>query len=321
MSAINIIKKLINRFPRLKKIALLLYVPAWPTRYKKMRFKSIQKLGFPVNFRLTEQFSISLYPEGQICELLYTNQFEQVEINLVSNYLKPGMNVIDIGGNIGLYSILFAKIIDQGKIWTFEPSSESYSRLINNLKINNVNSVVINKLALSDKHSGFLELLRDPGFKDGDRYLLPGNVKMPIVNNITTGDWEKIPVTTLDYYWKSIGCPRIDFLKMDIEGGEFNVFQGATNFLKRNVYIVMMFECTDQCCSRYGHTMKDVISLLRKVGFNIYSWDNETQRWETICDDFVIGGNLWACRDAEQLPVLKNRWRAGIFQSYRFSRT
>ena len=265
MSLIKVLKKVINRFPRLKKIILLLYVPAWRTRYKKNRFKYIQKLGYPINLRLTKQHSIDLYPVGQICELLYTNNFEKAELNIVSHYLKPHMNVIDIGGNIGLYSILAAQIIGQGKIWTFEPSSESYNRLIKNLKINNVDSVVVNKLALSDKDRGFIELLRDTGFRDGDRYLSPINGKASIIDNTSVGDCEKVPVTTLDSYWKSVGCPQVDFLKIDIEGGEFNVFKGATSFLRGNVNILLMFECTEQGCRRYSHSMKDVGILLKNL--------------------------------------------------------
>src|SRR5207302_520280 len=89
---------------------------------------------------------------GQIPELLVTSDFERRELDLVKSYLRPEMNVIDIGANVGLYSIAAAlKVGPAGKVFAFEPSSESVGRLRRNLELNGITTVQLATVALSDK--------------------------------------------------------------------------------------------------------------------------------------------------------------------------
>ena len=131
--------------------------------------------GRPVAYRLPGGVGVQLFPEGEIAEFLSVQQFfEKTELALVSAYLKQGMKVVDVGANIGLYSILAQKMVaDGGAVWAFEPSLESFQRLNRNLSLNGCHGVHAARLALSVHANTFLKLTNDPGFGDAYRYLLP----------------------------------------------------------------------------------------------------------------------------------------------------
>jgi predicted methyltransferase len=122
--------------------------------------------GNPVTYHLPRNIEIKLYPQGEVAEFLfYDRKFERIELELVAAYLKPGMHVIDIGANIGLYSILSHKIVTPyGRVLAFKPSSESYRRLLNNIALNDCTCVMPIKMALSDKDGELLCLKSDPGY-------------------------------------------------------------------------------------------------------------------------------------------------------------
>ena len=64
------------------------------------------------------------------------------EIKFVRHYLKPGMNVIDIGANYGLYTLTAAKLLGEaGKLWAFEPTETTSSYLKNSISLNGFNNI------------------------------------------------------------------------------------------------------------------------------------------------------------------------------------
>ena len=76
----------------------------------------------PLLYHVARNLELSLYPQGEVPEFLFLDKsFERIECDLVATYLKPGMNVIDVGANVGLYSILADRLVAPGgKIWAFE---------------------------------------------------------------------------------------------------------------------------------------------------------------------------------------------------------
>jgi len=78
--------------------------------------------------------------------------WEPEESEFLKNYIKKGMNLVDIGANIGYYTLLFSKWTgDQGKVYAFEPEPENYKLLVKNVKANNCLNVVDSQEAVSNK--------------------------------------------------------------------------------------------------------------------------------------------------------------------------
>jgi FkbM family methyltransferase len=267
-----------------------------------------QKLlsGEPVNYNLPRGIEIRLYPVGQIAEQMYTARHERSELAFVAAHLKPGMNVLDIGANIGLYSLMADKLVGpSGQVWAFEPSSETFGRLTRNLSLNQATSVTPVQMALSHE-PGKLLLKRDAGYGDGERYLLPGG-DGALSGEPTTdaGDTEEVAVGTLDHFFgDGNASPRIDFVKMDVEGNEYHVFRGARRLLTSNPDIAVMFEFTIEGCMRSGHSQEEVAAFLNNLGFELYGWDRAAQRWETRRELVFKVGNVWATRSKDRLPAL-----------------
>ncbi|MEI8210441.1 MAG: FkbM family methyltransferase, partial [Methylococcales bacterium] len=239
--------------------------------YQQIKYNNKVKTGKPVSCSLPKGMVIKLYPEGQIAECLYKSKYEHNDIELVITYLKAGMNVLDIGANIGIYSIIADKLVGAtGHVWAFEPSTETHNRLLANLALNEASTVEPVKIALSDVVEAILTLKRDPGYKDGERYLSIRNeaTSKDLVELSDLGDDEDVRVTTLDRYMHEGDGrpPKIDFIKMDVEGVEFSVLRGARNILTENPDILVFFECTWQGCELSGHKIGDVFLYLRELG-------------------------------------------------------
>jgi FkbM family methyltransferase len=265
-------------------------------------FRARHPAGKPVDYHLPGGVDLQLYPEGQIAEFLaFQRIFERTELALVTACLKPGMQVVDIGSNIGLYSILADRRVGKdGVVWAFEPSGESVNRLEKNLALNDCKRVRLARIALSDQPDTFLTLKSDRGFGDAYRYLLPSKA----VGSEEDGQTELVPVTTLDRWAAENGVTKIDFLKVDIEGGEFRMFRGAQEVLKSNQDMLILFESEADWCKRAGCSQQDTFELLKSCGFKLFAWDTRLKQWTTDLQSLLRAGMIWACSDEKRLPQL-----------------
>jgi len=217
---------------------------------------------------------------------------------LTAAYLRPGMKVVDVGANIGVYSILAQhRVGHAGCVWAFEPSSESYRRFLENISLNNCSCVRPARIALSDRPDAFFMLQSDPGFGDAYRYLLPSRAAGGAAG-------ELVPVTTLDLYASRNGIASVDFVKVDVEGGEFKVFAGSSRLLASSPNAVVMFESDPEWCARAGCRQQDSFELLRKLDFQLYAWNRQNRQWTADESSLFRASTVWASRDLEALPVL-----------------
>jgi FkbM family methyltransferase len=255
--------------------------------------------GRPVAYHLAAGVDIQLYPEGEIAEFLAVQRFfERTEMAQTAAYLKPGMKVIDVGANIGVYSILAQQRVgNTGYVWAFEPSSESYRRLLKNLALNKCDRVQPAQTALSARSDTPFVLRSDPGFGDAYRYLAPSQE-----TGGATG--ETVPAVTLDLYASRNGIAAVDFIKVDVEGCEYMVFQGSQELLASSPNAVVMFESDSGWCARAGCRQQDSFELFRKLGFQLYAWDAKKGKWISDEPSLLGASTVWASRGPQALPLL-----------------
>ncbi len=256
--------------------------------------------GEPVSYKLPLNTDLLLYPEGEIAAFLaLQTSFETTELALVASYLQQGMKVADVGANIGLYSILAQKRVGAaGTIWAFEPSHETFQLLERNLELNDCKQVVPSRCALSDRADVVLQLTSDKGFGDAYRYLkYQHREEEPADPNA-----EQVPVSTLDKWASDNGVGSLDFLKVDIEGGEFRMFSGAQNILRASRDIVILFESDPQWSERSGVKQQATFELLQNIGLGLYAWDTKQKDWRTDQASLLESEMIWACFERERLP-------------------
>jgi FkbM family methyltransferase len=134
---------------------------------------------------------------------------------------SPGETVFDVGANIGEYSIRQSlRVGAEGRIYAFEPNPDAYSRLLRNIKINNLSNVVSFPVAVSNS-SGKVFFSRDTRSTLAGRIVDAGAPSDPS-SEIISAD-----AVSLDDIVESMGIKRIDVLKIDVEGAEMQVLDGA----------------------------------------------------------------------------------------------
>jgi len=283
-------------------------------RYSKMRHSSLGSVArkairlfhrlryatdSPVTYHLPGPVDIRLYPEGEIAEFLSLPRlFEWQELRLIARCLRPGMRMVDVGANIGLYSILGSyRVGDGGRIWAFEPSRESYDRLVRNLQLNDCRCVQPIQVALRESPDTLSTLTSDPGFGDAYRYLLPATG-----HGATGANREVVRATTLDACAAEYGIKKIDLIKIDVEGGEYRVLLGARDTLAANHDVRLVFESEADWCERAGCRQQDTFELLRGAAFQLYAWDAARNDWTRDERKLLRAGMVWASRSG--VPVL-----------------
>ena len=158
-----------------------------------------------------------------LSSLLY-GAFELAELNFVNQYLRPGDKVMDIGANVGIFSIVMGATVGaQGRVFAFEPMSSNVLRLEKNIRKNGLGNVQIFPLALGASDGQMsLRMATDPAYPSFRE----------VQGGFGSGDDVLVQVRSLDGVWEELGCPDISLVKIDVEGSEADVLNGAVHFLK-----------------------------------------------------------------------------------------
>jgi len=166
--------------------------------------------------------------------------------------IKKGMCVVDVGANIGAYSVLAAeKVGESGKVVSVEPESTNYQRLVENIELNNFLNVIPKNIALADY------------IGSGRLFLHSSSLDHSLVFKESDSSFLEIPVMTLDGLLEEIGLENIDLLKIDAEGAEISVLKGAKRTLADNPNLKMIIAAGEHSFSEIGQ----VLSFLKDCGF------------------------------------------------------
>jgi FkbM family methyltransferase len=142
------------------------------------------------------------------------------EVIFLSQLIRPGMTILDVGANIGLLTLPFARLVRPGgRVIAFEPQRIIYQMLCGNLALNAIDNVVAHNWAVGCQAGSITVPLID--------YSLPGNFGGISVGTSAAG--ETVPLVTID----SLALPKCDLIKIDVEGMELDVLKGASNTLQR----------------------------------------------------------------------------------------
>jgi len=135
--------------------------------------------------------------------------YEPFETELVKKEIKKGDVVLDIGANIGYYTLIYAKLVgEEGKVFAFEPDPDNFALLKKNVEINGYRNVILAQKAVSNK-TGKIRLYLSEVNKGDHRIYDSHDGRKSI----------EIETIRLDDYFKNYNV-RIDFIKMDVQGAE-----------------------------------------------------------------------------------------------------
>lgn len=195
---------------------------------------------------------------------------EKATTELFKQTVKEGNTVVDLGANLGYFTLLAAKIVgDKGKVFSFEPEPKNYSYLKKNIGINNYKNVMAFQKAVSDKN-GKTKLYicdYDSGHHTINRY---DGIKAYSHGRKIEEKSIDIETVTLDSFLDG-RADSVNAIKIDVEGAEMLALLGMNNILKKNKDIKMIIEFFPLLIEKMGNSPREFIrKLMEDYNFSIF---------------------------------------------------
>ena len=188
--------------------------------------------------------------------------FEPPTIKFLEKYIKKGDLIFDIGANVGYHTLIFSELTgENGSVFAFEPEPDNYKTLKKNVDLNSLKNVICINKALSDREET-LNFYVSKSFNKGTHFLVYNpiqHLKDPI----------KIDVIPLSNFIKENNIKCIDFIKIDVEGAEFEVIKGMEKSLI-HFKPTLLVEINNEAQETHGKTSKSLKEYICGLGYDPY---------------------------------------------------
>lgn len=195
-------------------------------------------------------------------EILNFGEYEPEETQVIRRIAEKMDTMLDIGANIGWYSLMASKLNPEATIHSFEPIPATYSHLIHNFSLNAIDHSQCYNYGLSDEPGSF------------PFYFYPeGGVNASMQNLACRDDVSVIDceLRTLDSVLEWLPSNnRIDFIKCDVEGNELFVLRGGLKLLSKYKPILLC-ELLRKWSASFGYHPNEAIDLLQSIGYKVYT--------------------------------------------------
>ena len=189
----------------------------------------------------------------------------KIDFEIFQKYVKKGDNVLDIGANIGYFTLMLAKLVGPTvKVFAFEPDPRNISLLKKNIETNGYQNVVVVPKAVSNVNEKCTLFTSQSTFGQ-NRIYEPKKTK----------NQEYVPIESetifLDnFFMNNEKIENISFVKIDVEGAEKYVLEGMKNILSLNKNIKIFSEIDLDFLNDAGSSYTEMIEFLEKRGFTVF---------------------------------------------------
>ena len=207
-----------------------------------------------------EGFKLFLNPADSFIymEILRNKIWEPAETRLVRETVKPGDVAVDIGANLGYFTLLFSTLVGpEGRVHAFEPEPGNFALLKRNVEANRRENVVLVNKAVSAK-TGKERL-----------YISEENAGGHTIYSAGSRESVAVDAVRLDEYFASASS-RVDFVKMDIQGAEGAALEGMMPLLRQNGRVKILTEFWPEGLRKSGTGPERFLGLLAAGGFSLY---------------------------------------------------
>ncbi len=251
-----------------------------------------------------EHENIKLYVNDTDCEEVPISMFcfgsyEEREINILIKLLKHykknnEFTVFDVGANIGIYSLSILKYFSNAKVYSFEPVLDTYNRLVNNFRLNNLNEKLIYNI-------GFYKENKEMNFY----YDVNSSGASSLVNLRNTNSTKEISVCMrkLDDFVEENDIKEIDFIKCDVEGAELMVFEGGKNIIQKSKPIIFS-EMLRKWSAKFGYHPNDIINFMKQLGYKCFVISNDKLKEFTYVDEKTIETNYYFMHEIKHKDLI-----------------
>ncbi len=185
--------------------------------------------------------------------------YDKFQIECLRQIIKKGNIVVDLGANIGYYTLILAKLVGKsGHVFAFEPEPSNFKLLSKNVEQNKHHNVTLIQKAVSNKSN------------KSKLYVSKRNM---LSHRIFDAEDKRncidIAVITLDEYFEKLEKP-INFIKMDVEGAEYATLYGASKIIENSKNLVVMMEYFPKWIKKFGYVPEELLVSLKKKNFELF---------------------------------------------------
>lgn len=202
------------------------------------------------------------------------------QIRLAARLLPSDGVFLDVGANIGEFSIAMAIDKPHARVLAVEPNAVIRLNLLRNIEVNLIQNIECLGLALGDE-AGKQRL-----YQCNDSSLTSF---VPVTSAHTAAD--EVDVCTLDELMELQSLSRLDLLKVDVEGYELKVLSGGRQTLER-LRPSLILEVNSETSQAAGFDVADLYDLLRTHRYRFYAW--RARAWREVIDNFPTQEDIWA---------------------------
>lgn len=202
--------------------------------------------------------------KGDSLRLRKNGIYERAETRLVGRVLRPGHVFVDVGAHIGYYTVMAAELVGtQGRVYAFEPAPDTFKLLEANVEAAGLLNCRLHKYGLSDKQNTHALLALNPKNSGDHRaFNVKGRTKVAI-------ELHRLDTILEGYAPAKRAAITVDFMKIDVQGLEHAVLQGAIDTIRSNPDIKIIVEYHALLLEVAGTSGKAMVSFLRKEGFTL----------------------------------------------------
>jgi FkbM family methyltransferase len=240
-------------------------------RVLKRIYFELSKIVIPRKTKIIKRvslpdFDIYVFANEDVGRKIFLfKEFEKSESDYFKKNILPEDICVDVGGNIGYFSLLFAKLAFSGKTYAFEPIAENGQMIKLSADINQITNIIVNENAVGNKNEPVsFSVSEDSAFSSmnsTDRVAEEQNIVVQMIR--------------IDDFVRSSLIARIDILKIDVEGAEELVLKGAFNVLSDPEIRprIILVELYDKNLSVYKTSKLSILEMMKSIKYMPYVID------------------------------------------------
>lgn len=244
------------------KIKYLLFLALRPLKIKVR--KKIGNTGVVMDLCLSQFIDFWIFADGT---------YEGEYIEYIENNYRGGV-FMDVGANIGIYSLVLSGSMQ--KVYAFEPARESYKRLQRAVEVNKIININVYEKAVGEVDGKKVKL-----FQNAD------HGSRSVAYNVS-GKYDYVRTICLDKFVIGENIERVDFIKIDIEGAEYDALLGSIDLVRKYKpdFLIEMNSALYKAC---GKNMEELYVLMASFGYKAYVLDRGRRRkvdWIYLKDSY-----------------------------------
>ena len=239
---------------------------------KVKQWQSIVDRQQDVKIKIQPGVKLNLNFDSALSKLIYCYNFELLERKFVNHFLRPGDIFVDVGANVGLFTLIAAKLVGKkGSVYAFEPCSITHNRLQSNVKLNKFSNVNCHQIALSDRNCKQDMVLSLDGFDAWNSLAKPTAGEAFSSEVINTMRWD-------DFVIQHNLQGKVTLMKIDVEGWETFVLAGGTQTLSREDAPTLLVEFTEKAAKTANSSCKELYQKLEHLGYKMFVYNPDSKK-------------------------------------------